>query len=444
MARSAARILRRAVMTGAALVVPLAPTAARGQSAAATEAPLVLTNARIVDAVGGARAGLWTVTVRGRVIDRIDRIDRIDQGPSAVPPGAPGARTIDLGGRYLVPGLIDAHTHIASLDAARRALASGVTTVRSASTAGFQDVTLREMARSGRLAGPDVLASGLFVTPDLGETVLADPRLVPLADGVRTPEALRALVQVDLDHGVDWIKTRGTERAGLPDTDPRKQVYSESQLRVIVEAARARGVPVMAHAHGDEGARAAVLAGVRSIEHGTYLTDTTLRLMQQRGTWLVPTIQTIDDMAQVGVEPPDPVLLLRGRHMVPRLEDAVRRAHAIGVRVATGVDTDYGPTSLPRVAGECAALVRLGYTPLEALRAATTDAAELLGLGGKTGAVTQGLEADLLVLDRNPLVDIGALADVLMVVSNGRVAVNRFPFGIEANGAASSRRSLPR
>lgn len=439
MARSAARLLRRVVMTGAALVVLPAPTAAHAQSAAATEAateaPLVLTNARIVDAVGGARAGLWTVTVRGRVVDRID------QGTGAVPPGA---RAIDLGARYLVPGLIDAHTHIASLDAARRALESGVTTARSASTSGFQDVALREMVRAGRLAGPEVLASGLYVTPDLGETVLADPRLVPLAGGVRTPEALRALVQVDLDHGVDWIKTRGTERAGLPDTDPRKQVYSESQLRVIVEAARARGVPVMAHAHGDEGARAAVLAGVRSIEHGTYLTDSTLRLMRQRGTWLVPTIQTIDDMAQVGVERPDPVLLLRGRHMVPRLEDAVRRAHAIGVRVATGVDTDYGPTSLPRVAGECAALVRLGYTPLEALRAATTDAAELLGLGGRTGAVTRGLEADLLVLDRNPLVDIGALADVLMVISNGRVAVNRFPFGIEADGAASARRSLPR
>lgn len=416
-----------AFLAGAALLA-VGPAVAPAQPA-----PLVLTNARLVDGVGGLRPGLATVTVRGRLVERID--------PAGVAPAA-GARVVDLGGRYLLPGLIDAHTHIVSLAAARRALESGVTTVRSASTPAFQDVGLRELVRAGKLAGPDVLAAGLFVTPDLGETLLADPRLAPLADGVRTPAELRALVQIDLDHGVDWIKTRGTERAGLPDTDPRKQTYSEAQLRAVVEAAAARDVPVEVHAHGDEGARAAVLAGARSIEHGTYLSDSTLRLMKARGTWLVPTIVTVNDLTEPGGDYDDPVLVLRGRHMLPRLEETVRRAHALGVRVATGVDTQYGPTSLSRVAGECAALVRLGYTPLEALRAATSDAAELLGVRARTGAIAPGLEADLVAVERNPLEDIGALADVLVVVSNGQLAVSRLPFGLE-RAAAPAPRTLP-
>src|SRR5690606_30083964 len=106
---------------------------------------------------------------------------------------------------------------------------------------------------------------------------------------VDSPEELRLVVDVNADRGVDWIKTRGTERAGLPDTDPRKQSYTEAQLRAVVEAAARHGLPVQAHAHGDEGALAAVRAGVRSIEHGTYLSDETLALMRERGTYLVPT-----------------------------------------------------------------------------------------------------------------------------------------------------------
>ncbi len=306
-----------------------------------------------------------------------------------------------------------------------------MTTVRSASTSQFQDIAIREAVKAGTIPGPDMQAAGVFVTPDLGETVLADPRLGPLfRSGVRTDEQLRALVRVNLDRGVDVIKTRGTERAGLPNTDPRKQVYSEAQLRVIVQEAATRNVPVQAHAHGDEGAYAAVAAGVRSIEHGTYVSDSTLRLMKTNGTYLVPTLSTLTDLVEPGGDYDDPLLHLRGRHMIPRAEAGIRRAHELGVKVVTGGDTQYGPTSLTRISHEVERLVTLGYTPLEALAAATTVAAELLRIERSVGRIAPGFEADLLVLERNPLDDIRALQDVLVVISNGQVAVSRFPFAL--------------
>jgi imidazolonepropionase-like amidohydrolase len=421
-ARRALARLALALPAPAALAAQGAPAAPGGAPPAAPPPPvLVLARARVLDPVRGARPGLAQVVVRGRVIERVD------SAGAATPAGA---RVVDLGGRWVLPGLVDAHTHLATLAAARRALASGVTTVRSAGTPAFQDVALRDLVRAGAVPGPDVVAAGVFVTPDLGETLLADARLAPVAGGVRTPAELRAVVRVNLARGVDVIKTRGTERAGLPDTDPRKQTYTEAQLRAVVEEAAARGVPVEVHAHGDEGARAAVLAGARSIEHGTYLGDSTLRLMRARGTWLVPTYSTVQDLTTPGGDYDDPALELRGRHMLPRLGATVRRARALGVRVATGADTDYGPGSTTRVAHEVEALVQLGYAPAEALRAATSDAAELLGLGARTGRVEPGREADLIVVESSPLDDVRALQDVLLVVSNGAVAVTRLPFAL--------------
>ena len=383
--------------------------------------PLVLTHANVIDGLSARPIPDATLVLVGGKIARVESAGR----PVAAPAGA---QVIDVGGRYVLPGLIDAHTHIHDLPGARRALESGVTTVRSASTSFFEDVGLRELVRRGVLAGPEVLAAGLFVTPDLGESVLADPRLAALAGGVNTPDELRALVSINLDHGVDVIKTRATERAGLPEQDPRKQVYTEAQLRVIVEAAAARGISVMCHAHGDEGARAAVRAGVRSIEHGTYLSDTTLALMKQRGTFLVPTYSTVVDMAEPGGDYDSPALRIRGRAMLPYIQRAIRHAHQMGVKIATGGDTEYGPTSTVRISDEVVRFVELGFTPLEAIQSATTVAAELLGIERRTGSIREGLEADLLVVGGNPLEDITALEDVQVVISNGRVALNRLPF----------------
>ena len=234
------------------------------------------------------------------------------------------------------------------------------------------------------------------------------------------------MVDVNADRGVDVIKTRGTERAGLPDTDPRKQVYSQRQLRVIVDAAARHGLPVMVHAHGDEGARAAVLAGARSIEHGTYLTSATLELMKERGTWFVPTYVTMDEMNE---EQYDHVLRLRGRHMVPQLESVIREAEMLGVRIATGADNYYDNESINRISIEIEELVRMGLSTFEALQAATVNSAELLQLQDTTGRIAAGYEADMILVPANPLTNVEALQDVLMVMSNGQVALKRIPFG---------------
>jgi imidazolonepropionase-like amidohydrolase len=289
-------------------------------------------------------------------------------------------------------------------------------------------VALRELVKQGYVAGPEMLAAGVFVTPDLGETALADARLGPLMNGVRTPDQLRQLVLINADRGVDWIKTRGTERAGRPETDPRQQTYSEAELRVVVEAAASRGIPVESHAHGDEGAYAAVKAGVRSIEHGTYLSDSTLALMKERGSYLVPTFSTLYDLLEPGGDYDDPVTRARAMHMIPRARETVRHAHALGVKLVTGADVGYGPGSITRVSHEVLRLTELGLTPLEALQAATITAAEMLRIQDRTGRLAPGMEADLIAVEGNPLENPVTLQDPLLVISNGRVALNRLVF----------------
>ena len=165
-----------------------------------------------------------------------------------------------------------------------------------------------------------------------------------------------------------------------PTPTRAKQVYLEDELRAIVQEAAAKNVPVEAHAHGAEGALAAVKAGVRSIEHGTYLTDEALQLMAKQGTFFDPTLEALKDVADVGGDY-DNHSQLRGQHMLPRLKDAIGRANKLGVKIVAGSDTGYGPSSVGRVSKEIANLVDAGLSPLAALRAATITNAEMLRLG---------------------------------------------------------------
>ena len=407
------RIAATFVLVGTAALLPTfspAPLAAQD---------LVLTNARVVDVTDGSVSEPMTVIVED------GRIARIVEGEEVDAP--PGTATVDLMGRYLAPGLLDAHVHVGAAADARRALHMGVTTMRSMGTSHYADVGMRELQAAGHLESAAVPRSGLPRPSPRGRGVLQDhPELGHMyGKEVRGEEAVRAMTRALVSRGVDFVKTNATERAGLPDTDPRKQFYSEAELRAIVTEAGAAGVPVAAHAHGDDGARAAVAAGVRSIEHGTYISPETLALMVEKGTFLVPTIAIVRDLTIPGGDYDNAVLNIRGRHMLPRVREMARNAHEMGVKIVAATDTGYGTESTTTLAHELLELVGIGMTPLEALRAATTTAAELFGLTGQVGAIVPGLEADMIVLERSPLDDIGVVQDVLMVVSDGKVVVQR-------------------
>ena len=396
-----------AAVTAAALAV--APISAAAQD-------LVLTNARVVDVAGGSASEPVTVIVEDGRIARI-----VDGGAAEVPAGAV---TVDLMGRYLAPGLMDAHVHVSSAADARRALLTGVTTMRSMGTSHYADVGLRDLQAGGHLEAPAYLAAGYHVRPPAAEAFFQDhPELGYLyGEEVLGEDAVRAMTAAILSRGVDFVKTNATERA---ETDPRRQFYSEAELRAVVSEAAAAGVPVAAHAHGDGGARAAVEAGVRSIEHGTYISPETLARMLEMETFLVPTIAIVRDLTIPGGDYDNAFLNIRGRHMLPRVREMARRAHEMGIRIVAATDTGYGPESTTTLAHELLEFVGIGMTPVEALRAATTTAAELFGLTGQVGVIAPGLEADLIVLERNPLEDIGVVQDVLMVVSDGKVVVQR-------------------
>ena len=400
------------------LLIALALSAGIALPAAAQEPDLALVGGSVLDVREGTMSRANVLVGDGRIL--------------AVGADAPpaGVETLDVTGKFVLPGFIDAHTHATQLSQVRRALESGATTLRSASVGSYRDVAIGRMVAAGHLAGPDYLGAGVFVTPRIGEARLASESLYGISDDIRSDEDLRMLVRVNAENGVRAVKTRATERAGLPDTDPRKQVFSEAQLRAVVEEAAALGIPVLCHAHGDEGARAAVLAGVASIEHGTFLTRETLQLMAERGTALVPTYTTLVDLDEPGGDYDHPVLTLRADFMVPRMEQTMRMAQELGVRLITGSDTSYGPESVSRIGVEVANFVKVGLSPIEAIRGATLYSAELLGIADETGVIEPGKEADLIVVVEDPLENIAAIQDVVAVVSNGRLAVNRLPFEV--------------
>jgi len=185
----------------------------------------------------------------------------------------------------------------------------------------------------------------------------------------------------------------------------------------------------MAHAHGAEGADAAVRAGVRSIEHGTYLTDDTLQLMAKQGTYFDPTADIVNDLSEAGGDYDNAGLKRRGEMMRPILKSAIAKALKYGVKIVAGSDTGYGPTSVARVSREAGELVAAGLSPLQAVQAATITNAELLKLDKQIGSIEPGYEADLLIVDGNPLDNIRTLLDPLLVISNGRIGLDRLSFG---------------
>jgi imidazolonepropionase-like amidohydrolase len=377
---------------------------------------LVITHANVVDGVSNEPLRDVTVIVRDGKITQIGQAD----APA-------GGAALDLKGKWLLPGFVDAHTHIANLAAARLALQSGVTTARDLGINHYFDIGIRELNRAGTADLPEIIAAGYHVRPRPAEELFVDlPKLAELmGKQVSGTENLRRIVRAQIERGVNVIKIMATERAGLPDTDPRKRVFNDEEIAAVVDEARKSGIYVAAHAHGDEGAYAAVKAGVHSIEHGTYLSDQTLALMKERGTYFVPTIATVIDLIEPGGDYDNAILSIRGRHMLPRLREAVAKASKMGIRLVAGTDTSYGPQSNRRIPHEVIELVGAGMPPMAAIKAATSVSAECLGVERRTGSIKPGLEADLLAVERDPLSDIKNLQDIILVVNNGKLAVNR-------------------
>ncbi|MGW4055452.1 amidohydrolase family protein [Streptomyces sp. NPDC004779] len=416
-------LARRGVLAGAAVLA--GTVAAAGPAAAAPGAPaspapagvagahartgdLVIRGGTLLDPATGRVTEDAVVVIRDGVVSAAGRA-----GSVGVPDGLP---VLEADGHWVLPGLTDAHIHLSTTAEARAALRCGVTSARSGSTSFYQDIAVRELARHSPGLAPRLRAAGVFVTPLPGDTILADPDLTPLArakDGVRSAEALRRMVDVNAARGADVIKTRVNERAGLPDQDPLTQVYSREQLAEIVAAARRHGKGVLCHSYSEKGCHDAVMAGVRSLEHGVFVGERTLREMRRRDTYFTPTLTVIAGLA----ESADPVLAERGRAFLPVLKRAVRAAYELGVPLAAGTDSSGG--TVDPVGREVELMHAAGLPALDALRTATTGAARLLGLDRTVGRLARGYAGDALLLAGDPLSDLSLLKTPVRVIRAG-------------------------
>jgi len=332
---------------------------------------------------------------------------------------------IELGGKWLLPGYIDAHTHLYTVDAFQTALSNGVTTARTMGCNNFFDIEIRNKHAQKNNSFPDIVAAGYQIKPDMPEEFYKDfPEFTNLKPRVQGVENVRRIVKALVAHKVDFIKILATERAGTPDTDPRKRTFTDEEIVAIVDEANKAGIPVAAHAHGDEGAYAAVRAGVRSIEHGSYLTDKTLALMKLRGTYLVPTFSFWEQTAATPQNKDNPVLTERIKTFIQLVHGVTSLAYKMGVPVVAGTDTRYVISGLS-MESEAVQLQKAGMSAMDIIKAMTHRSAQCLRIDARTGTVKKGSEADLVVLEQNPLRDITALKKIVMVVNDGKVVINR-------------------
>jgi imidazolonepropionase-like amidohydrolase len=373
------------------------------------------------------------------------RGDRIESIAHEAPPGS---RVVDLGNATVLPGLIDCHVHLEAdwndfsataslrrsaaqktllgLQNAQEYLRRGFTTVRDAGTddLAYGTVALRDAFARGMFDGPRVVSSGVPISVTGGHNdmnALAPdvplPRFPNIAD---TVDEARAAVRHNLKYGADWIKVMASGGVLDPFSDYTVQELSDEQLRAIVETAHQARRKVMAHAEGIPGIKAAVRAGVDSIEHGTMLDDEAAAMMEQRGTWLVPTLETFQRGVEIGLsQGQEPIMLEKGKAILKFQQPAFERAIAHHLKIAFGLDDE--PKYTTR---EFDALVRGGLSPLAALQTATINGASLLGMSNDIGAVEAGKFADIVAVDGDPLKDVKVMERVLFVMKGGKVIVS--------------------
>jgi imidazolonepropionase-like amidohydrolase len=396
---------------------------------------LAIRAGRLIDGAGGPPLTNTIVLIEG------DRITGV--GPGV--PLPPGARVIDLSDYTLLPGLIDAHTHICfapqdgkdpvlqksvpfraleGAAAARASLEAGFTTLRDLDSEGadFADVAVRDAIRQGLVPGPRLLVSTMALSITGGHMNLVglapaiDERLPQVATIADTADEMVREVRRQVKYGADWIKlyATGSMRHVDPKTlEPLAQV-NEAQVRAVVDEARRWRRDVAAHAYGGEGARAAILGGVRSIEHGALLDPATIRLMAERGTYFCPTLSNFTPATALAGYPDALVQRVMARHRA-----AFQEALRAGVKIVFG--TDAGRVRHGTNAGEFPLMVGMGMAPMRAIQTATSVAAELLRMEDDIGSIRPGRQADLIAVRGNPLEDIKLLQDVRFVMKGGRV-----------------------
>lgn len=400
-----------------------------------------------------------TVVVRvGKLLDveqgvyLSDRAIRIEDGRVAsVTPWSAGSRgggrLIDWSAYTVLPGLIDLHAHLvgdissadvaaplsssAARDAlmgaahARATLAAGFTTVRDIGTyRALVDVALRNAINAGQVEGPRMFVAGAYVTvTNGGGEVTGQPEGMVVPDEMRRGVAnnlteVRARVRELLAGGADFIKVIATGAVFTSGTNPSTSEYTEEEMRAAVEEAAKAGTFVAAHAHGAEGIKNAVRAGVRTIEHGSYLDDEGIQLMLKHGTWLVADIFNGDYTEEVGARDGwSEEILRKNRETTDIQRVGFGKAVRAGVRIGFGTDAGIYPHG--DNARQFAYMVKYGMTPLGAIRAATIDAAASLGRSQELGSIAPGKFADLIAVQGDPLEDIDRLRHISGVIKQG-------------------------
>jgi imidazolonepropionase-like amidohydrolase len=398
----------------------------------------ILRSARLLDVDAGRLIAPASVHVEGERITAV--------GVSDVPRDA---EVVDLGDLTLLPGLMDMELNLlmggpagrmasVQLDPALRTL-SGVANARTTLLAGFTtvrnlglfvptggvllDVALMKAIDGGWIDGPRIVPAGHAITPTGGHldpTMFQGlaPGIMPLTveegicDGV---EQIRRAVRYQIKYGAQVIKVCASGGVMSLTGSPGAQHYSDEELRAIVDEAHRRGIKVAAHAHGDQGIRAAVEAGIDCIEHGSLMSEATMELMIERGTFLVATSYLAEGL---DVSKAHPALQAKAREVFPQAKANLRRAIKAGLRIACGTDAPAIPHG--ENAKELWALVDRGMAPIDAIRAATTVSADLIGVDDR-GRIRPGLLADLIAVRGNPLDDIEVTQDVWFVMKGGRI-----------------------
>ena len=396
-----------------------------------------------------------TVIHAGRLVDvdagklLLDQaVTVVDGKVTGVAPWGAGtgdAKVVDWSAFTVVPGLMDMHSHLigdieqadeaaplkssAARDAligvehARKTLQAGFTTVRDVGTyRAYVDVALRDAIAAGWVVGPRMFVAGAYLTvPGGGGEVTGTGLPVPdeMRRGVAKGEAqVRQRVNEILDNHADFIKVIATGAVLTAGTDPGASEFSEAELRAAVEEATKRGTFVAAHAHGAQGIKNAVRAGVRSIEHGSLIDDEGIALMKEHGTWLVADIYDGDYIEEVGRrEHWSEEILRKNRDTTDTQREGFRKAVKAGVNIAFGTDSGVYPHGLN--ARQFAYQVRYGQTPMQAIQSATINAAKLLRQEKEIGSIAAGKSADLVALACDPLASIDCMTQVRGVIKAG-------------------------